>query len=126
VESLKEEIPWTTPCICHAVFVEGGLALGAATVALHGINPKAVFLVAECLLFAWWMCGIYTGLFRQELQRKYHLEVFYSHSILGVNKLEIFPVFCCFANTKMEIFGGNFLVRLPVCFRIYLALSYLE
>lgn len=75
VENLKEEIPWTTPCICHAVFVEGGLALGATTVALHGLNPRVFFLVAEGLLFAWWMCGIYSGLFRQELQRKYHLQV---------------------------------------------------
>jgi Cys-rich protein (TIGR01571 family) len=75
VESLKEEIPWTTPCICHGVFVEGGIALGAATVALHGIDPSMASLVAEGLLFAWWMCGIYTGLFRQELQKKYHLQV---------------------------------------------------
>lgn len=74
VENLKEEIPWTTPCICHGVFVEGGIALGAATVALHGIDPSTAFLVAEGLLFAWWMCGIYTGLFRQELQKKYHLQ----------------------------------------------------
>lgn len=74
VKNMKEEIPWTTPCICHGVFVEGGVALGAATVALHGLDPSTAFLIAEGLLFAWWMCGIYTGLFRQELQKKYHLQ----------------------------------------------------
>jgi hypothetical protein len=55
--------------------VEGGIALGAATVALHGIDPSMASLVAEGLLFAWWMCGIYMGLFRHELQKKYHLQV---------------------------------------------------
>ena len=75
VERLKDDVQWTTPCVCHAIFVEGGIALGATTVALHGLSPSSVFLVAEGLLFAWWMCGIYTGLFRQELQRKYHLQV---------------------------------------------------
>ncbi|KAL6130650.1 hypothetical protein ACLB2K_069029 [Fragaria x ananassa] len=29
---------------------------------------------SETLLFAWWMCAIYTGLFRQSLQKKYHLK----------------------------------------------------
>ncbi|XP_024392117.1 cell number regulator 6 isoform X2 [Physcomitrium patens] len=40
----------------------------------HGIDPQAAFLIAEALFFAWWMCGIYAGLFRQELQRRYHLQ----------------------------------------------------
>jgi len=74
VEKMKDDVQWTTPCICHAIFVEGGIALGCATLALHGLNPKAVFLIGEGLIFAWWMCGVYTGLFRQELQRKYHLQ----------------------------------------------------
>ncbi len=77
VERMKDDVQWTTPCLCHAIFVEGGIALGCVTLALHGLNPKAVFLVGEGLIFAWWMCGIYTGLFRQELQRKYHLQVFH-------------------------------------------------
>lgn len=74
VERLKD-VPWTGPCTCHAIFVEGGLALAAVTLAFHGVNPHAAFLVGEGLLFTWWMCGIYTGLFRQELQKKYHLQV---------------------------------------------------
>lgn len=73
VERLKD-VPWTGPCTCHAIFVEGGLALAAVTLAFHGVNPHAAFLVGEGLLFTWWMCGIYTGLFRQELQKKYHLQ----------------------------------------------------
>ncbi|PKI54517.1 cell number regulator 6-like [Punica granatum] len=74
VESLREDTPWTTPCICHAACVEGGIALAAATAFFHGIDPHTSFLICEGLLFAWWMCGIYTGLVRQSLQKKYHLK----------------------------------------------------
>ncbi|XP_057482284.1 cell number regulator 6-like [Actinidia eriantha] len=74
VESLREDTPWTIPCICHAIFVEGGIALAAATAVFHGIDPRTSFLICEGLLFSWWMCGIYTGLFRQSLQKKYHLK----------------------------------------------------
>ncbi|KAF5457693.1 hypothetical protein F2P56_021777 [Juglans regia] len=72
VESLREDMPWTQPCMCHAVCVEGGIALAAATAVFRCINPS--YLVCEGLLFAWWMCGIYTGLVRQSLQKKYHLK----------------------------------------------------
>jgi Cys-rich protein (TIGR01571 family) len=75
IESLRDDTPWTTPCVCHAVCVEGGIALAAATAVFHGINPDTPFLICEGLLFAWWMCGIYTGLVRQSLQKKYHLKV---------------------------------------------------
>lgn len=75
IESLRDDTPWTTPCICHAVCVEGGIALAVATAFVHGIEPKTTFLIVEGLLFAWWMCGIYTGLSRQSLQKKYHLKV---------------------------------------------------
>ncbi|KAJ8752997.1 hypothetical protein K2173_008732 [Erythroxylum novogranatense] len=74
VEQLRDDTPWTTPCICHAVCIEGGLALATATVVFPGIQPRTLFLICEGLLFAWWMCGIYTGLVRQSLQRKYHLK----------------------------------------------------
>ncbi|CAI9762348.1 unnamed protein product [Fraxinus pennsylvanica] len=75
VEQLREDTPWTGPCICHAIFVEGGLAFVAVTAAVHGIiEPKTTFLIYEGLLFGWWMCGIYTGLMRQSLQKKYHLK----------------------------------------------------
>ncbi|XP_040995486.1 cell number regulator 6-like [Juglans microcarpa x Juglans regia] len=73
VENLQD-IPWTNACVCHGMCVEGGLALAAATALFHGIDPKTSFLIAEGLLFSWWMCGIYTGLFRQSLQKKYHLK----------------------------------------------------
>nr|CAD1820696.1 unnamed protein product [Ananas comosus var. bracteatus] len=43
VESLREDIPWTQPCICHAIFVEGGMALAAATAIFHGIDPRTSF-----------------------------------------------------------------------------------
>lgn len=75
VERLREDTPWTTPCVCHAIFIEGGIALAAATAVFHGIDPRTSFLICEGLLFSWWMCGIYTGLFRQSLQKKYHLKV---------------------------------------------------
>lgn len=76
VEQVREDTPWTGPCICHAVFVEGGLALAAATAALHGfIDPQTTVLIGEGLFFGWWMCGIYTGVIRQSLQKKYHLKV---------------------------------------------------
>ncbi|XP_024016948.1 cell number regulator 6 [Morus notabilis] len=74
VESLRDDTPWTTPCVCHAVCVEGGMALAAATAIFHGANPSTAFLICEGLLFGWWMCGIYTGLARQTLQKKYHLK----------------------------------------------------
>ncbi|GFP80795.1 cell number regulator 6 [Phtheirospermum japonicum] len=76
VEQVRDDnTPWTGPCICHAVFIEGGLALAAATAALHGfIDPGTTCLICEGLFFSWWMCGIYTGIMRQSLQKKYHLK----------------------------------------------------
>ncbi|KMZ58409.1 plant cadmium resistance 1 [Zostera marina] len=74
VENMRDDIPWNQPCLCHAVCVEGGIALAALTAIFHGIDPKTSFLIGEGLMFGWWMCGIYTGLFRQSLQKKYHLK----------------------------------------------------
>nr|CAD1818736.1 unnamed protein product [Ananas comosus var. bracteatus] len=51
-----------------------GIALAIATAAFHGIDPRTSFLIGEGLFFAWWMCGIYTGISRQSLQKKYHLK----------------------------------------------------
>ena len=80
VESLKDDVPWSTACACHAVFVEGGIAAGIFLACFPTLlDPSTTFLLAESLFFAWWMCGIYTGLFRQELQKKYHLKVTYAH-----------------------------------------------
>ncbi|CAK8564784.1 unnamed protein product [Lathyrus sativus] len=75
VESLYEDATWNAPCICHAIFIEGGIALATATAILNGIiDPGTSFLIVEGLFFTWWMCGIYTGQVRQTLQKNYHLE----------------------------------------------------
>ncbi|CAL9125527.1 unnamed protein product [Musa acuminata var. zebrina] len=74
VERLRDDTPWTTPCMCHALCVEGGIALAVATAVFHGIDPETSVLIGEGLVFTWWMCGIYTGIFRQSLQKKYHLK----------------------------------------------------
>ncbi|KAH0924910.1 hypothetical protein HID58_017166 [Brassica napus] len=75
IEAVRDEIPWTQPCVCHAVCVEGGMALAAVTALFGGyIDPQTTVVICEGLFFAWWMCGIYSGLFRQELQKKYHLK----------------------------------------------------
>ncbi|KAL3814976.1 hypothetical protein ACJIZ3_016244 [Penstemon smallii] len=74
VASMNEEISSQSVCISHAVCIEGGIALAAFTAAFNGIDPDTVCLITEGLLFAWWVCGIYTGLGRQSLQRKYHLK----------------------------------------------------
>lgn len=75
VESLRDDTPWSTPCLCHAVCVEGGMALAVVAATYNGIDAHTAFLICEGLFFAWWMCGIYTGLVRQSLQKKYHLKV---------------------------------------------------
>ncbi|CAN1248746.1 Cell number regulator 6 [Linum perenne] len=76
MEALREDMTWKNACMCHAIFVEGGMSVAAATVLLagNGIDIRTSFLICEALLFAWWMCGIYNGLFRQSLQKKYHLK----------------------------------------------------
>ncbi|CAI9277899.1 unnamed protein product [Lactuca saligna] len=73
VESLNEEIPANNACMCHALCVEGGMVLATVIALVPGIDPSTSCLITEGLLFAWWMCGIYTGMARQSLQRKYHL-----------------------------------------------------
>lgn len=87
VETIREEIPWNNACVCHAMCVEGGIAVAAATAFFHGVDPKTSVLICETLLFAWWMCAIYTGLFRQSLQKKYHLKVNFSSYIFFFFKL---------------------------------------
>ncbi|WOH14857.1 hypothetical protein DCAR_0934384 [Daucus carota subsp. sativus] len=74
VETLQEEISQNGACICHVIFVEGGMALAAITALVSGIDPDTTLLIVEGLLFAWWGCGIYTSMARQSLQRKYHLK----------------------------------------------------
>ncbi|GJP31503.1 hypothetical protein CLOM_g12571 [Closterium sp. NIES-68] len=77
VEALRDDIPWSAACACHVMCIEGGVALGSVLLccpAYITVDPQTLFLLGETLFFAWWMCGIYTGLFRQELQKKYHLK----------------------------------------------------
>lgn len=74
VQAVREDIPWTTPCTCHAVCVEGGIALAILTAIFHGVDPGASVLIGEGLVFSWWLCSTYTGIFRQQLQKKYHLK----------------------------------------------------
>ncbi|MBA0762520.1 hypothetical protein Gotri_012119 [Gossypium trilobum] len=77
VETVKEDVMWNDACMCHAICVEGGMVVAGATMFFHGIvDLKTSFLICETLLFAWWLCGIYNGLFRQSLQKKYHLKVY--------------------------------------------------
>lgn len=74
IENMRSNVSWVAPCTCHAICVEGGMALALGTALFHGVNPHAAFLIGEGLLFMWWMCGIYTGFSRENLQRKYHLQ----------------------------------------------------
>ncbi|KAK9068241.1 hypothetical protein SSX86_012352 [Deinandra increscens subsp. villosa] len=74
IEALNDEISANNACMCHMLCVEGGMALAALLVLIPGIDPSTSCLVTEGLFFAWWMCGIYTGMARQSLQRKYHLK----------------------------------------------------
>ncbi|XP_076899979.1 cell number regulator 6-like [Bidens hawaiensis] len=74
IETLNEEIPANNACMCHALCVEGGMAVVGITACIPGIDPGTLCLLTECLFFAWWMCGIYAGMARQTLQRKYHLK----------------------------------------------------
>lgn len=75
IASMNDEIVSEQACVGHAVCVEGGITLALVTASCNGIDPDTVCLITEGLLFAWWVCGIYTGMGRQLLQRKYHLRV---------------------------------------------------
>ncbi|KAL6642691.1 hypothetical protein ACP70R_020872 [Stipagrostis hirtigluma subsp. patula] len=67
-------VPWTRPCTCHAVCVEGGIALAVLTAAFHGVAPEVSYLIGEGLVCGWMLSATYLGLFRQDLQKKYHLK----------------------------------------------------
>lgn len=111
IEQLREDTPWTGPCICHAIFVEGGIAFAAATAALHGfIDPRTTFLICEGLFFSWWMCGIYTGLVRQSLQKKYHLKVSLVYSYLLAFKTKWFH--CLFPPPPYLLLQDNRFIEL--------------
>ncbi|KAF5946478.1 hypothetical protein HYC85_016706 [Camellia sinensis] len=74
VENLNADISQRAACVGHIIYVEGGMTFVALTSVLNGIDPQTLFLIYEGLFFAWWMCGIYTSMARQSLQRKYHLK----------------------------------------------------
>lgn len=87
VESLNEEISQTGACVGHVICVEGGITLAVVTAAMHGIDPDTMCLITEGLLFTWWVCGIYTGMARQALQRKYHLKVVIPFPLIHIHFL---------------------------------------
>ncbi|CAK9188420.1 unnamed protein product [Ilex paraguariensis] len=80
VESLQEDISRTSAGICHVVCVEGGMTLAALTSIFYGVDPNTASNICQGLCFAWWICGIYTGMTRQSLQKKYHLKVLLNSS----------------------------------------------
>ena len=76
VESLGDEVSYSCACMGHVICIEGGITLAALMAAFNGaIDPQTVGLITEGLLCTWWICGVYTGMARQALQRKYHLKV---------------------------------------------------
>ncbi|KAF5939127.1 hypothetical protein HYC85_023386 [Camellia sinensis] len=75
VENLNADISQRAACVGHIICVEGGMTFAALTTVLNGIDPQTLFLIYEGLFFAWWMCGIYTSMARQSLEKKYHLKV---------------------------------------------------
>ncbi|XAR54166.1 hypothetical protein NMG60_11029187 [Bertholletia excelsa] len=75
VHSLNEDISERSACVSHVLCVEGGMTLAALMSVFNGyIDPDTAVLIYEGMFFAWWMCGIYNGMARQTLQRKYHLK----------------------------------------------------
>ncbi|KAF0928718.1 hypothetical protein E2562_006140 [Oryza meyeriana var. granulata] len=52
VEALREDIPWTTPCTCHVVCVEGGIALASLTAIFPSIDPSTSVRIGEVLYIA--------------------------------------------------------------------------
>ncbi|KAK8916970.1 Cell number regulator 6 [Platanthera zijinensis] len=73
VQNIQDDAQWTSACVCHAIFIEGGIALGAALPMFYGFDPKISCMIIESFCFAWWLCALNTGAFRKKLQRKYHL-----------------------------------------------------
>uniref|UniRef100_A0A0E0K7I4 Cell number regulator 6 n=1 Tax=Oryza punctata TaxID=4537 RepID=A0A0E0K7I4_ORYPU len=66
--------PWTTGIFACTDDPQTWIALALLTAIFHGVDPRTSFLIGEGLVFSWWLCATYTGIFRQELQRKYHLK----------------------------------------------------
>ncbi|KAK4353124.1 hypothetical protein RND71_028642 [Anisodus tanguticus] len=50
VKSLREDTPCSTPCVCHAIFVEGGIALVAATTTFHVTAEEVSSQVFQLLM----------------------------------------------------------------------------
>eukprot|EP00244_Chara_vulgaris_P006997 TRINITY_DN2632_c0_g2_i1.p1 TRINITY_DN2632_c0_g2~~TRINITY_DN2632_c0_g2_i1.p1 ORF type:complete len:220 (-),score=18.44 TRINITY_DN2632_c0_g2_i1:486-1145(-) len=62
------QTPWTGPCICHAVCVEGGAATAIGALIYFHFQQLVIPFIF------WWLCGLYMAGPRSELQRKYRLE----------------------------------------------------
>ncbi|TVU31715.1 hypothetical protein EJB05_23413 [Eragrostis curvula] len=57
-------VPWKIPCTCHAVCIEGGIALAVLTVtaAFHSVvAPGVACMIAEGLVCGWMLTATYTG-----------------------------------------------------------------
>ncbi|CAN6842859.1 unnamed protein product [Brassica oleracea] len=109
----EEETSWKRACVCHSIVVEGGLTAASLLLCIPGIDPHTTFLFWEGLFFVWWMCGIYTGDFRQTLQRKYHLQ----NSPCDPCMVHCFLHFCavCQAHREMKNrLSDNFVMPMTV------------
>lgn len=89
MENLNRETSCTTPRMCHAIFAEGGVALGAKTVAHQRMNQRVVFLLVEGMLVALRMCGKHM---RATFSKSYGRSIisrFTPHAILDINFLSV-------------------------------------
>ncbi|GJN20113.1 hypothetical protein PR202_gb07443 [Eleusine coracana subsp. coracana] len=69
--------PWMGFCTCHAICIEGGIALAIIAAACESVAPApavSCLLISEGLLCCWMVSAIFTTLARHELQKKYHLK----------------------------------------------------
>lgn len=83
------------PCICHAIFVEGGMtmALAAAITFFHGIGPAwTACVIGDSLVYTWMISGICFGQVRRSLQIKYHLKVQFNFSLTFLFLLYFYPL----------------------------------
>ncbi|XP_073125150.1 cell number regulator 6-like [Henckelia pumila] len=76
VAQVRDNCTWIAPCIFHAVYVEGGVALAAAFLAgLQSVlAPRTSGCILEVLVFGWMMSGLCTSTVRDSLEERYLLE----------------------------------------------------
>ncbi|TVU31691.1 hypothetical protein EJB05_23389 [Eragrostis curvula] len=81
-------VPWMRACTCHAICVEGGIALAILTAVFHGVlTPDWISYIGEGLWNGWILCSAFYFLrARESLQKKYHLKN---------SPCNPWPVHCC-------------------------------